>query len=209
MTADGTTGRGPGRPRGSRSGATREAVVVAAKEAFASGGFRGTSLAQVAERAGLTPAGVLHHVGSKEALLAQVLRLRDREDAAAVAAGEAVGFAVLDRLLEVVRRNAGRPGLVRLYVTLSAEAVDPEHPGHDWLLEHLGAVREAVSGALRRGVPAGTVRADAPVETLASLVVAVLDGLQVQWVADPGSVDMVEAARTAFAALRSPWELSG
>ena len=208
MTADGRTGRGPGRPRGSRSGATREAVVAAAEEAFAGGGFRGTSLAQVAERAGLSAAGVLHHVGSKEALLAEVLRLRDQEDAAAAAAGEAVGFAVLDRLESVVARNVGRPGLVRLYVTLSAEAVDPEHPAHGWLLEHLDAVRGAVSGALRRGVEAGTVHPDAPVETVARLVVAVLDGLQVQWVADPDGVDMVQAARTAFTALRAPWELS-
>ncbi|GAA1907584.1 TetR/AcrR family transcriptional regulator [Lapillicoccus jejuensis] len=208
MTADGRTGRGPGRPRGSRSGATREAVVRAAFAAFAEGGFRGTSVAQVGERVGLSAAGVLHHVGSKEALLAEVLRLRGREDAAVAAADEAVGFAVLDRLEHVVALNTTRPGLIRLYVTLSAEAVDPEHPAHDWLLEHLEAVREAVSGALRRGVAAGTVRPGTPVDTVAQLVVAVLDGLQVQWVADPGSIDMVRAARTAFAALRAPYELS-
>lgn len=209
MTAGGTTGRGPGRPRGSRSGATREAVVRAAREAFAEGGFRGTSIAQVAERAGLTAAGVLHHVGSKEALLAEVLRSRDREDAEAAAADGAVGFDVLDRILTVVQDNVTRPELIHLYVTVSAEAVDPEHPAHDWLLEHLEAVRGAVRGALERGLAAGTVRPGTPVGTLADLVVAVLDGLQVQWVADPDAVDMVGAARTAFAALRAPYELSG
>src|SRR5665213_1276231 len=56
----------------------RAAIVAAAIDVFAQHGFRASSLAEVAARVDLTPAGILYHFGSKEALLLEVITERDR-----------------------------------------------------------------------------------------------------------------------------------
>jgi AcrR family transcriptional regulator len=57
-----TTGRRPG-----ESG-TREAILAAAKEAFATRGYAATSLRGIARTAGVDPALVTHYFGSKDGL---------------------------------------------------------------------------------------------------------------------------------------------
>ena len=87
MTTAGSPRRGPGRPRGAVTGATRDHALDVAARLFAATGFRGTSLADVAHAAGLSNAGLLHHFPSKEQLLVEVLRRRDAADAAALRLG--------------------------------------------------------------------------------------------------------------------------
>ncbi|QVI57755.1 TetR family transcriptional regulator [Nocardioides faecalis] len=48
--------------------ATRNAIEVAARDLFAAGGFDATSVRAIAARAGVDPALVIRHFGSKEAL---------------------------------------------------------------------------------------------------------------------------------------------
>jgi AcrR family transcriptional regulator len=204
--------RALGRPRGTRPGETRAALVEAARRVFAEDGYRGGSLARIADGVGVTQAAVLHHFGSKDALLAEVLRARDAVDARElVEDGQppAVGFEILDRLLMVVEHNTRREGLVRLYVTMAGEAIDADSPARDWLADHFARGQAVVVAALRRGMAAGSVRPDTPVLLVGQVVAAVLDGLQVQWLLDPDGVDMVAAASQAFAGLRNRWELPG
>ena len=47
---------------------TRDQVIDAAREAFASRGFEGTTLAYIAAQVGVSPAALLRHAPSKEAL---------------------------------------------------------------------------------------------------------------------------------------------
>jgi hypothetical protein len=73
--------------------------------------------------------------------------------------------------------------MVRLYTTLSGEAIDAEHPANGWLREHLsGAVADLYS-ALEAGKLAGIVRPETPSASIARSCVALLDGLQIQWLA--------------------------
>jgi len=53
---------------GRRARVTRAQVLAAAREAFAEGGFDGTTLAAIAARLGLSPAALLRHAPTKEAL---------------------------------------------------------------------------------------------------------------------------------------------
>lgn len=64
-----TTGRRPG-----ESG-TRDAILAAAKEAFASQGYAATSLRGVARTAGVDPSLVTHFFGSKDGLFEAALAL--------------------------------------------------------------------------------------------------------------------------------------
>lgn len=176
-------------------GAERRAEILrAAVEVIAERGYRGASLAAVAERAGLTQQGLMHHFPSKEALLVAVLEARDRWDAL-----PAEGLR-LDLLASLVEYNAMRPGLVQTFSALLGESVTEGHPARAYFAERYGRVRGSMAGLLRAEygdrLPGGLTP-----ERAAPLLVAVLDGLQYQWLLDPESVDMPGAFRDFLALL--------
>src|SRR5688500_16825302 len=121
----GAARRGRGRPRGAAGrGETRERIVDAAAELFAERGFHATPMTGIAEASGLSQTGLLHHFPSKEDLLAAVLERRDTrdvEDLSARRAAPARGWEVYDDMVELVRLNAEREALVRLFTNLAGE----------------------------------------------------------------------------------------
>jgi AcrR family transcriptional regulator len=188
-----------GRPKGSTSAATKALVLEAAVDLIGEVGFTALTMTQVAERAGLSPSGVLHHFPSKEDLLTAVLAHRDQRDRTMFTAeDDLTAWDLYAGLVRLTSYNVAHPGIVRLFVSVTAEAVDPRHPAHDWMVERYANVHESFVRALIRGQADGSVRADAPVELLARQTAAVLDGLQLRWLLDPHGVDLV-ADVTAYA----------
>ncbi|MGP2439812.1 TetR/AcrR family transcriptional regulator [Streptomyces sp. JW3] len=177
-----------------RSGERRAEIVRAALEVIAERGYRGASLAAVAERVGLTQQGLMHHFPTKEALLVAVLAERDRWDAL-----PAEGLR-LDLLASLVEYNAMRPGVIQTFAALLGESVTEGHPARGFFTERYGRVRESMAEVLRAEygdrLPGGL----SP-QRAAPLVVAMLDGLQYQWLLDPESVDMAQAFRDFLALL--------
>lgn len=57
----------------------RAEIISAAITLFAAHGYRGTSLAAVAQAAGISQSGLLHHFRSKEVLLTEVLAELDQQ----------------------------------------------------------------------------------------------------------------------------------
>jgi AcrR family transcriptional regulator len=159
--------------------ARRAEILQTALEAFSVSGFQGSSLREIADAVGLSQAGVLHHFSSKEALLAAVLA---EKDAVSVSHFEGVsGVGVLDALRAVVAENLAQPGLIRLFTTLSAEAINEAHPAHSYFQLRYAGARELVAGALRQGQAEGDVDATVDVDMAAALLLAIMDGLQMQW----------------------------
>src|SRR5580765_348839 len=109
-----------------RSEAAKERLLQAAVRALATNGYQGSSLARIAEEAGMTTAGLLHHFPNKEHLLVAVLTERDRSDGARYHLRGMQGPAALDRLVELVSYNALVPGLVRAFTVLMGESVAEE-----------------------------------------------------------------------------------
>jgi AcrR family transcriptional regulator len=66
-----------GRPAGARAGApdTREAILTAARAEFAARGYAKASIRGIARAAGVDPALVHHHFGSKDQLFAAALAI--------------------------------------------------------------------------------------------------------------------------------------
>ncbi|MEO3754068.1 TetR family transcriptional regulator [Streptomyces sp. B6B3] len=172
-----------------------------AMETFATRGYHNASLAEIAERAGLTQAGVLHYFRSKAGLLTGVLELRDLSDRQELGAERAHGLDFLRHLVDTVRRNATREGIVRLYAVLSAESVTEGHPAQAYFRDRYDGLRAMVVEALREARDRGQVRADLDVETAATTIIAIMDGLQVQWLLAPDAVDMAAATQQAIDAL--------
>lgn len=164
--------------------AKREEILDAALAVVASHGYRGASVREIADAAGLSPAGLLHYFGTKEELFVAILEARDERDAAAYDDGDIIrGF------LDLVRHNASVPGLVQLYAQLAAEAGDPEHPAHAYFRDRTerieGAFRERLVAAQERG----ELRPDLDPDWLVRAIHALADGLQSAWMLDP-SLDM-------------------
>jgi AcrR family transcriptional regulator len=173
-----TTGTGTRGPY-AKTEARRAEILRTALEAFAMGGFQGSSLREIADAVGLSQAGVLHHFSSKEALLAAVLAERD---AVTVSHFEGVtGLQVLDALRGVVAENLAQPGLIRLFTTLSAEAINEHHPAHEYFQLRYAGARALLADALRQGQLDGDVDRGVDVDMAAALLLAIMDGLQMQW----------------------------
>ena len=173
-----------------RADASRERVLQAALRAIASNGYRGSALAAIAADAGLTTAGLLHHFPSKEHLLVAVLAERDRLDGAQFQLAGFHGLAALDRLAELVQHNAMVPGLVQAYTVLMGESVGEDHPAREWFRERYPRRRANIAAALRAGIGSGEIRHEVDCDAVAAQIIAMMDGLQVQWVLNPDEVDM-------------------
>ncbi|MFI6391253.1 TetR/AcrR family transcriptional regulator [Nonomuraea sp. NPDC050540] len=170
--------------------ARRERILAIALLEFAENGYRGASLARIAERAELTQAGLLHHFKSKERLLLAVLDYRDEMDMRRYGFDVSDGPEMLKVLVDVVEYNSRVPGLVQLFSVISGEAVTADHPGHEWARNRYHRLREGVAAALRRSAESGQFRADLDAEAHADRLIAMMDGLQTQWLLDPDRVDM-------------------
>lgn len=187
-------------PRMSKGERTRQRIIDSATELFSRSGYRAVSLRDIAAHAGITHAGVLHHFPNKEATLIHVLSRRDAVDAPLVL-DEGIGHGeLIDNIVKIVERNMDTPGLVSLYVNLSAEATDPGHPAHEYFFGRYQILREllvpAFAALLGQRPEPSPYPAPSP-EVAAQQFLALQDGLQVQWLLDPSAVDM-RAAVVSF-----------
>jgi AcrR family transcriptional regulator len=193
MAGSETDRSGPRRyPKGERR---REEIIAAAAEVYADAGYHGASLREIAKRIGMTHAGLLYHFPNREALLAAVLERRDEQDAERVELRGPVTFGAVGHLLELAGYNERHPALVELYVRLAAEAIAVEHPAHDYFTQHYAMARTWVYSSFTALSEAGQLRAGVDPETAALTFIALMDGLQVQWLTSPDEVDLVGPLR--------------
>lgn len=172
---------------------TREAIIESALEVFAQTGYRSGSLRAIAGQVGISQASILHHFRSKDDLLEAVL-LRREEFARDVAFGdpEADLFSSIMRLVAYLPTE---PGIVQLYITLAGEATAPDHPWHGYFMERRDEYRTLVADYLRRADGEGRYRAALSYPDAASSVIALLDGIQLQWLLRPTEIDMAAIMR--------------
>lgn len=180
----------------------RREIVRAAREVFATKGFANGTLVDIANQVGMTHAGVLHHFGSKDQLLLEVLTDRDESDVENLDGRHIPGGIELFRhLVRTAFANARRAGLVQAYVVLSGESVTDGHPARDYFVGRYLKLRGEVADAFTEVcADRGVTRPDT-VATASASVLAVMDGLQVQWLLDPDNVDLADASEFAIEAL--------
>src|SRR5689334_17120089 len=116
--------------------ARREAIADAALAFVVEHGHRALTTLAVAQRAGMSEAGLLYHYPSKDAVLVAALARFDALQISPLAEGE-----VLATAPERAAVNVRRTNVARLYAALLVEASDPSHPAHDYLKERGRAAR--------------------------------------------------------------------
>ena len=174
----------------------REEILEAALSVVAAHGYRKASVREIADAAGLSPAGLLHYFGTKEELFVAILRARDERDEL-----EYVGEDTTEAFLAVIRHNASVPGLVQLYSQLAAEAGDPEHPAHAYFRARTATVEGAAIAGVIEAQDAGGISADLDPAWVVRSLHALADGLQSAWMLDP-TLDMAADIERFIALLR-------
>jgi AcrR family transcriptional regulator len=186
----------------------RRQIIDVATGVIADRGFWGVSMQDIADRCGLTVPGLLRHMESKVGLLIAVLEHRDVEDARSLrdhlgvsedelpenwAAGRPAGIDLRQLCAVTMQRNSTQPEIVRLFTVLAAESLEPAHPAHAYF-----ARRQAVAAAAYATLAESLT--DRP-DQLARQIMAMMDGLQIQWLRDPEATDLVEEWEIAAEAL--------
>lgn len=169
--------------------ATRERILDAAETTFGEVGFRGASLREIAGRVGLSHPGLLHHFASKEALLLAVLERRDEVDRARIEQEEG-GVARLRRLVQLVGGGVERRAIIELFAVMSVEATNPEHPAHQYFLDRYRRVVTEIADSYRDAGRRGELAEPLDPDRAAIALVALMDGLQIQWLYHPDLIDL-------------------
>ena len=185
------------RPRGeyAKTADRRAEILDAAIKVFSEAGFHGGSLREISERVGMSQPGLLHHFANKEQLLEAVLTYRDDLAMQRIGSELPTGAALFD-------------ALVALFAVLSGEATAPDHPGHEYFRQRYAWVRALVEEAVVEGQAAGDLRRELDSTEVARMMIALLDGLQIQWLYEDSGFDMTVPLRTYVASLRTPQHLS-
>jgi AcrR family transcriptional regulator len=176
-----------------KSAGVRRRILEAGMQAFAQAGYYATSLNDIADRAGISRRGLGHHFKSKEELLTAVLDLRQDEDADLIR--NTSGVDSLAAVLAVSTHNTERPGLVQLYSLLRADATAVEHPAHEHHRLQYESLRIYLTRAFEEVRAAGMLSSDEDADTLASTFLALMDGLQIQWLYNRASTDIDRVLR--------------
>lgn len=190
-------------PQRRRSRIRRQKILDTASDSFGAKGFHATSLADIAGQVGITPAGILHHFGTKDVLLTELLRQRDSDDIAEALRGDQPprGIAFLAHLIDTAYRNQARRGTTQLYAVLSAESVTDDHPAQDWFRDRYAGLRSMIAEAIEQARQDGDLPAGVDPAHAARGIIAVMDGLQVQWLLAPDQVDLGADTRRGIEAI--------
>ncbi|MBV4451539.1 MULTISPECIES: TetR/AcrR family transcriptional regulator [Pseudomonas] len=179
----------------------REELLDAALQVFSLEGYSSASMAQVAAIVGISVAGLLHHFPSKISLLMGVLQRRDEVNqriADEVRAEKSLS-GLLGSLRAINRSNATAPGVVRAFTILNAESLLDTHPAWEWFQSRYAAIHQRMQAQFADLVAAGEVRGDVDIAGLVQEILAMMDGLQIQWLRFPEQVDLVARFDTYIA----------
>ncbi|MFC8732056.1 TetR/AcrR family transcriptional regulator [Luteimicrobium sp. NPDC057192] len=164
----------------------RGRIIADATRLFATEGYGDTSMRDVAERVGVSKSTLFHHFASKEDLLGAVLTARDAQISDAVtlaAAGSA--RELLETLADGARSNAAdEPGLVEVYAVLSCEATASDHPAHAYFQRRYARTLDTFTAVFEAAQADGDLPPHRDPVHEAAWLVALWDGLQIQWMYD-------------------------
>ncbi len=143
-------------------------------------------MTRIAERAEISETGLRHHFPSKDELLIEILRSRDdQSNRRWEEAGSPVGVADLEYNLRLMELNSAAPDLARLFMVMVGESVTIDHPAAEWARERYRTLCNTMANSVRGGIDAGEFRRDTDPVRIGRQIVAVMDGLQTQWLLDP------------------------
>jgi AcrR family transcriptional regulator len=168
----------------------------AATHLFGARGIKGTTIAAIAGRVGLTDAGVLHHFPTKTALVEAALERGMQHQIThmrgLIAPGGLDAIKALAAWGETLEEY---PEFVALQIAMSAEAIYPESSLHDYVVQRYRNLRDLAVGLIQQGIDRGEIRPDADADWEATALISYLEGVRLQWFLAHGEFPIAEHVR--------------
>lgn len=182
----------------------REELLDAALGLYSLEGYAGASIARIADLVGISVAGVLHHFPNKVALLMAVLTRRDEvnQKLADELQSEPTLEGFIEGLQQINRSNATAPGVIRAFSILNAESLVESHPAWEWFQSRYQMIHKRMRARLDHLVSTGEVRKEVDLDAIVHQILAMMDGLQLQWLRFPEQVDLVERFESYMAQVK-------
>lgn len=186
LGADTTIGSGTADGAVAAEGATaaepsrREMILDAASALFAERGYDGASLRDISRRVGISHPGMLHHFSSKDVLLGAVIDRMEAHAQGLLDSADSIASSPETLIAALGGPWDPRKHSMALLATLSAEIVDPGHPGR-FRIARLRLVHEHVLERVFGGLgEQGRLVAGASPKFLARSLFSLLLGLTVR-----------------------------
>jgi AcrR family transcriptional regulator len=181
--------RSSGRP------SQRADILEAAVDLFAKGGSRGTPMAAIAERIGVSIPAITHHFGSKNGLFMEVIAVSDSIDELRTTRREAKDG--IDRLSAVrfwaheLASDSALANLSRLTLVMTVEALDADFAAHEHFVVRHRRFRSLIAKTLRDGQQDGSIKKDIDPDLMAIEIMGFVQGSVLQWHLDSDEIDLV------------------
>jgi len=170
---------------------TRERLLAAARSAFASSGFHGASVEEIASRAGFSTGALYSNFDGKEDLFLVLMEREIEEHAREISAAVAERPSVSERATGGARRwmtmIEREPELLLLFMEFWAYGVR-EPAVRPKVAERFAQVRRLLTRLIEDGAREFELELALPAEQLAIAVDALADGIARQKLADPSAV---------------------
>ena len=161
-------------------------LTQAAFELFVIRGYHATSIDAISSKAGLTKGSVYFYFGSKENLtlhLFDVLR-EDLVDGLVTALRNPVGSHV-DRIIRYIHKGADfgaeRPNELLFMIQIAIEFARQKNSIANAIKELYEDIHDAVEAVVNEAQASGAMSSDVDARSFASMVVAVHDGMMLEW----------------------------
>jgi AcrR family transcriptional regulator len=170
---------------------TRERLLAAARSAFASHGFHGASVEEIASRAGFSTGALYSNFDGKEDLFLVLMEREIDEHAREIAEAVRERASIADRATGGARQwmtmIEREPELLLLFMEFWAYGVRDAQV-RPKVAARFAQVRELLTRLIADGVRDFELELEIPAEQLAVAVDALADGIARQKLADPGAV---------------------
>ena len=182
---------------------TRNEIVLAAEKVFARKGYNGASMDDIVEESGLSKGALYGYFKSKEDLFLALRARRIDFDLAQLLAAMPVTASVTDKLMkvgEVVLKSQARLDRDTLRIGFEFFASSSRIPALKGYYNELYHDNQRLLVALiREGMARGELRKDLDAESVAWILIAIVDGLGLHAAGLPAGVDFDwDAVTNAF-----------
>ncbi len=166
-------------------------IINAALELFAAQGYLRTTLIQIGNIAGYTGTLVSNRFKSKEGLLRAVLaHIMQRFEDAPEKQGFKSAQAQMSDFLELYLKDvADREDRIRALHVIIGEALGAIPEIRDEVISVYTIFRGRVAGLVQAGIESGDYKADTDPDQASIIIVGMLRGITMQYLADPKAVD--------------------
>lgn len=171
----------------------REHILAVATKEFGRSGYRAATMKDIAAAAGISEGGLAHHFDNKDELLTAVLEWREAQAAKDLSLD--AGPAAFEAMLRIIVEDSLQSGIVGLHTTIAAEATSADHPAHEHYARRYEGVRALATRTFDAIAKEGRLRSTLTPTQLGASLVAMMDGLQLQWLYDSESVRPAETLR--------------